>query len=128
MLESWRPTVSTGHTQEVTAMRRNRPITAVVSFGSVAIAALHFHMVLAVVGLIVLLLCIGVILPAVWSRRPARRRDARAVLQQLLGLFEPACSDAIVKPTCVAPDEGECPTAGGRSANRSRVYFRKLRP
>ncbi len=99
-------------------MCRNRPITTVVSFGSVIIAALHFPMVLAVVGLIVLLLCVGLILPAVWSRRPARRRDARAVLQQLLRLFVPARSDEIAKPTCVTPDKGGCPIAERRSANR----------
>jgi hypothetical protein len=35
----------------------------------------------------VLLVYLGVILPAVWSTKPTRRRDARQVLQQLLGLI-----------------------------------------
>jgi hypothetical protein len=34
-----------------------------------------------------LLLYLGVILPAVWSKDEKRRRDARAVLQQILSLF-----------------------------------------
>jgi hypothetical protein len=65
-------------------MHRRRPTTAVLTAGSVAIVAVHFPMALAVVAVIMLLVYAGIILPAVWSTKPARRRDARAVLQQLL--------------------------------------------
>jgi hypothetical protein len=65
-------------------MHRSRPITAVLAGGSVVVAAAHSPMVLAAVAVIVLFGYVGVVLPAVWSTKPARRRDARAVLQQLL--------------------------------------------
>ena len=35
-------------------------------------------------ALTVLVLVLGIVLPSVWSRRSARRRDARAVLQLVL--------------------------------------------
>jgi hypothetical protein len=35
---------------------------------------------------VLLLVCLGVVLPAVWFGDAHRRRDARAVLQQLLNL------------------------------------------
>ena len=76
-----------GHTLEVTAMHHSRPITATLTGGGVVIAAVHLPMVLIVVALMILLLCLGVILPAVWSTRPARRRDARRVLQLLINSF-----------------------------------------
>jgi protein-S-isoprenylcysteine O-methyltransferase Ste14 len=52
----------------------------------IACAALLGHVPLVgyVVVLAGLLLFAGVILPAVWSSRPERRRDARAVLRLLL--------------------------------------------
>jgi hypothetical protein len=78
--------LSTGHAQEVTAMHRSQPVTAALTGGSVVVAAVHSRMVLAVAAVIVLLVYVGVILPAVWSTKPTRRRDARAVLQQLLRL------------------------------------------
>jgi hypothetical protein len=78
--------VSIGHSREVTAMHRSRPITAALTGGSVVVAAAYSPMVLAVVAVIVLLVYFGVILPAVWSTKPTRRRDARHVLQQLLRL------------------------------------------
>jgi type II secretory pathway component PulF len=68
-------------------MHRSRPSTAALTSGSVVVAAVSSPMVLAVVAVIVLLVYLGVILPAVWSTKPTRRRDARQVLQQLLGLI-----------------------------------------
>ncbi|GAA0971258.1 hypothetical protein GCM10009555_021790 [Acrocarpospora macrocephala] len=35
------------------------------------------------------LIILGVALPAVWSRRPGRRKDARQVLEQLLTPIRP---------------------------------------
>jgi hypothetical protein len=67
-------------------MYRSRPITAALTGASVAVAVVHSPVVLAVVAVIVLLVYFGVILPAVWSTKPARRRDAHRVLQQLLRL------------------------------------------
>jgi hypothetical protein len=37
-----------------------------------------------VAAVVVLLLVVGVVLPAVWSSRPDRRREARAVLRLIL--------------------------------------------
>jgi hypothetical protein len=64
-------------------MHRCRPISAALTGGSVVIAASYAPMVLAAVALIVLLVYCGVILPAIWSTKPTRRRDAHHVLQQL---------------------------------------------
>jgi hypothetical protein len=64
-----------------------RPISAALTGGSVVVAASYSPMVLAVVVLIVLLVYCGVILPAIWSTKPTRRRDAHHVLQQLLRLI-----------------------------------------
>lgn len=62
--------------------------------GSLVLAtAAHKPAVLvAVVALMVLvvLVYLGVIMPAVWFRQPTRRRDARAVLQQLLDALRPS--------------------------------------
>jgi hypothetical protein len=77
----------TGQTPEVTAMHRCRPISAALTGGSVVVAASYSPMVLAVVVVVVLLVYCGVILPAVWSTKPTRRRDAHHVLQQLLRLI-----------------------------------------
>lgn len=52
--------------------------------GSVVLAALHAPVVLVGVVVLLGLVYAGVVVPAVWFRQPARRRDARAVLQQLL--------------------------------------------
>ena len=41
----------------------------------------------AVVALAVVLVFGGVVMPAIWSRRPARRAAAAKVLAQILGLF-----------------------------------------
>jgi hypothetical protein len=40
--------------------------------------------VLAVAGLLLIVLLVGVVLPAVWSVKPARRKAALAVLDRLL--------------------------------------------
>jgi len=40
-----------------------------------------------VAALAVVLIFCGVVLPAIWSRRPARRAAAAKVLAQLLGVF-----------------------------------------
>jgi hypothetical protein len=68
-------------------MHCSRPITTALTGGSVVVAAVHSPMALALVAVIMLLVYLGVILPAVWSTNPARRRDARYVLQQLLRLL-----------------------------------------
>jgi Flp pilus assembly protein TadB len=51
--------------------------------------------VVCIVALAVVLVYAGVVLPAVWFSHPVRRRDARAVLQQLL--------DAIQQPGSPRP-------------------------
>jgi hypothetical protein len=52
-------------------------------------AALPFHALLVIAGLGVLALLIyaGVVLPAVWSAKPARRKAAAAVLHQILAIL-----------------------------------------
>jgi hypothetical protein len=77
----------TGHDPGGHRMHRCRPISAALTGGSVVIAASYAPMVLAAVALVVLLVYCGVILPAVWSTKPTRRRDAHHVLQQLLRLI-----------------------------------------
>jgi hypothetical protein len=69
-------------------MHCRRSTTAVLTSGSVVIAAVHFPMALVVVAVIVLLVYAGIILPAIWSAKPTRRRDARAVLQQILRFLQ----------------------------------------
>lgn len=68
-------------------MRGSRPITAALTGGGVVIAAMQLPMVQAGAGLMVLLVYLGVILPAVWSTSPDRRRDARRVLRLLISLL-----------------------------------------
>jgi hypothetical protein len=68
--------------------RARSVITAVVFCGSVVASIQEPLVLLAVTGAL-LLVYLGVILPAVWFRQPARRRDARAVLQQLLEYLRP---------------------------------------
>lgn len=46
-------------------------------------AAVYQPLVLAGLGVLVLVLMIGVVLPAVWSRKPARRQAAANVLRLL---------------------------------------------
>jgi type II secretory pathway component PulF len=70
------------HTLEVTAMHRSRPLTAALT-GAV-VTAVHLPTVLVVVAVMIVLLYLGVILPAVWSTEAARRRDARQVLRLLI--------------------------------------------
>ena len=57
---------------------------------AVLAAALPLHGLLIVaggVGVLALLIYAGVVLPAVWSAKPARRKAAAAVLRQLLASF-----------------------------------------
>ncbi len=46
-------------------------------------AAVYQPLLLAGLGVLVLVLMIGVVLPAVWSRKPARRQAAAGVLRLL---------------------------------------------
>jgi hypothetical protein len=62
-----------------------RPITTAVVTASLAITA-HTPILLIAAIVLVLLVYAGVVLPAIWCRHPARRQDARAVLQQLLNI------------------------------------------
>jgi hypothetical protein len=75
----------TDHTLEVTAMHRSRPVT--VALTGVVVAAVHLPTVLIVGALMIVLLYLGVVLPAIWSTKPARRRDARQVLRLLINCF-----------------------------------------
>lgn len=70
-------------------MRGSRPITTALTGGGLVIAAMHLPMLQVGAGLTILLVYLGVILPAVWSTSPARRRDARRVLRLLISLFRP---------------------------------------
>jgi hypothetical protein len=65
---------------------RQRASVIMASGTKIACVAFLGHMPLIgyVVVLAGLLLFAGVILPAVWSARPERRRDARAVLRLIL--------------------------------------------
>jgi hypothetical protein len=68
-------------------MHRTRPATSTLTTTSMILAAVHSRvLVLALAGVFVLLY-LGLVLPAVWSADTHRRRDARAVLQQLLNLI-----------------------------------------
>jgi hypothetical protein len=73
-------------------MRGSRPITTALTGGGLVIAAMHLPMLQVGAGLTILLVYLGVILPAVWSTSPARRRDARRVLRLLISLFRPPYS------------------------------------
>jgi hypothetical protein len=65
-------------------MRCSRPITAALTGSGVVIAAVHLPLLQIGAGLTILLVYLGVVLPAVWSTSPARRRDARCVLRLLI--------------------------------------------
>jgi hypothetical protein len=50
-------------------------------------SAFPYHLLLVAVGsasVLALLVYVGVVLPAVWSAKPARRQAAAAVLRQIL--------------------------------------------
>ena len=47
-------------------------------------AVLHAEMALCLLGVAFLLIFLGVVLPAVWSTNPARRRAAATVLTKIL--------------------------------------------
>jgi hypothetical protein len=57
------------------------PIEAAIT-GPLGTAAL----LMAAAGLTVLPIFLGVIVPAIWSRNSQRRRDAQAVLEQIVAL------------------------------------------
>ena len=50
-------------------------------------AALHVALGANLISVAFLLIFFGVVLPAVWSTRPSRRRAAAAVLTQILNSF-----------------------------------------
>lgn len=55
----------------------------------IAAVALPFHVVLIIAvcaGVLVLLVYVGIALPAVWSAKPARRKAAAELLRQILTL------------------------------------------
>lgn len=54
---------------------------------ALAAAALHADIGVNLVSVAFLLIFFGVVLPAVWSTRPSRRRAAAAVLAQILNSF-----------------------------------------
>jgi hypothetical protein len=59
---------------------------AIAAIAAVAVT-LPAHVLLILSGgvsAVVLLICIGVVLPGVWSAKPARRKAAAAVLRQVL--------------------------------------------
>jgi hypothetical protein len=67
-------------------MCRPRSIASSLVTATIILAATHAQMLVLVLAGVLLLLCLGVVLPAVWFGDAHRRRDARAVLQQLLSL------------------------------------------
>jgi Flp pilus assembly protein TadB len=67
-------------------MRRPRSAACALVTGSTILAATHAQLLMLVLAGVLLLVCLGVVLPAVWFGDAHRRRDARAVLQQLLNL------------------------------------------
>jgi hypothetical protein len=68
-----------------TLMRTRSAASALVT-ASTILAATHAQLLVLVLAGVLALLYLGVILPAVWLGDAHRRRDARAVLQQLLNL------------------------------------------
>ena len=67
-------------------MRRPRSAACALVTASTILAATHAQLLMLVLAGVLLLVCLGVVLPAVWFGDAHRRRDARAVLQQLLNL------------------------------------------
>jgi hypothetical protein len=67
-------------------MRRPRSAAGALGTASIVLAATEAQVLVLVLVGVVVLLCLGVVLPAVWLGDAHRRRDARAVLQQLLNL------------------------------------------
>jgi len=67
-------------------MRRPRSAVGALVTASTVLAATQAQVLVLVLAGVLVLLCLGVVLPAVWLGDAHRRRDARAVLQQLLNL------------------------------------------
>jgi hypothetical protein len=66
-------------------MQLSSRTTGLVAVGASAAAAAHQPVLpLAALSALLLVLTAGVVLPAVWSRKPARRQAAAAVLDRLL--------------------------------------------
>jgi hypothetical protein len=65
-------------------MRRPRSAAGALVTASIVLAATQAQVLVLVLASVLVLLCLGVVLPAVWFGDAHRRRDARAVLQQLL--------------------------------------------
>jgi hypothetical protein len=64
--------------------------TRAIAAAAAAVATLPAHVLLVLSGgiaALVLLVYIGIALPAVWSAKPARRKAAAAVLRQIFGAW-----------------------------------------
>ncbi|MGB7796422.1 MAG: hypothetical protein WA731_16325 [Pseudonocardiaceae bacterium] len=71
-------------TSELPMGGRRRVAGRLVGWAGVTGFATFQPTVLLYIGAVVLLIVVGVVLPAVWSRKPARRRAAATVLHLLL--------------------------------------------
>jgi hypothetical protein len=67
-------------------MRRPRSAAGALVTASTIVAATHAQLLVLLLAGVLVLVCLGVVLPAIWFGDAHRRRDARAVLQQLLNL------------------------------------------
>jgi hypothetical protein len=78
--------VGARHDQEPSAPRAGRRVAGLGSGATIAIAvtALHNPWFAAVVAVLATSVLYGVVMPAIWSRCPARQRAARAVIRDLL--------------------------------------------
>jgi hypothetical protein len=65
---------------------RTRSAASALVTASTILAATNAQLLVLILAGVLVLLYLGVILPAVWFGDAHRRRDARAVLQQLLNL------------------------------------------
>jgi hypothetical protein len=98
-------------------MRRPRLAAGTLATASTVLAATQAQALVLVLAGVLVLLCLGVVLPAVWLGDAHRRRDARAVLQQLLTLIRhPPLAATTHLPA--AADEGG-PSMGSESARRT---------
>jgi hypothetical protein len=65
-----------------------RGATAVGLVAALAAAQRSIVVIALAVGLLILLVFLSVVLPAVWSAKPARRKAATAVLGQILATLD----------------------------------------